>query len=209
MRGAKRVAILGGTFNPIHNGHIFLAKAFAEELKLDEVQVMIANKPPHKPAPDLISNEHRLNMVKLAQQAEPILCPCDLELKRKGKSYTFATLRHLCRRNPDTEYYFITGADMFLTIHQWKRPLEIFHRAVICTSPRDAQGYDELKAFEPFLNRMGARTVVCNFAPPPISSTQVRNAVRAGERVDALVPPAIADYIERHGLYQTMGGADK
>ncbi|MBQ9082259.1 MAG: nicotinate-nucleotide adenylyltransferase [Clostridia bacterium] len=206
MRGAKRVAILGGTFNPIHNGHIYLARAFAELLNLDEVQIMIANTPPHKAAPDLASNEHRLNMVRLAQQAEPVLRPCDLELKRAGKSYTYATLRHLCRRNPDTEYYFLTGADMFLTIHQWKRPLEIFHRAVICTSPRDAQGYEELKAFEPFLNKMGARTVVADFSPPPISSTQVRNAICAGEPVDDLIPANIAEYIRRHGLYG--GGTD-
>ena len=104
MRGGKRVAILGGTFNPIHNGHIYLARAFAELLHLDEVQIMIANTPPHKAAPDLASNEHRLNMVRLAQESEPVLRPCDLELKRAGKSYTYATLRHLCRRNPDTEY---------------------------------------------------------------------------------------------------------
>jgi nicotinate-nucleotide adenylyltransferase len=201
MSGAKRVAILGGTFNPIHNGHIYLARAFAELLNLDEVQIMIANKPPHKAAPDLVSNEHRLNMVRLAQEAEPILRPCDFELKRPGKSYTYATLRQLCRRNRDTEYYFLTGADMFLTIHQWKRPLEIFHRAVICTSPRDAQGYDELKAFEPFLNKMGARTVVADFSPPLISSTQVRNAIRAGEPVDHLIPANLAEYIRKHGLY--------
>ncbi len=206
MKGGKRVAILGGTFNPIHNGHIYLAQAFAELLNLDEVQIMIANTPPHKAAPDLASNEHRLNMVRLAQENEPILRPCDLELKRAGKSYTYATLRHLCRRNPDTEYYFLTGADMFLTIHQWKRPLEIFHRAVICTSPRDAQGYDELKAFEPFLNKMGARTVVADFSPPPISSTQVRNAIRAGAPTNELIPDNIRDYIHRHGLYR--GGAD-
>lgn len=207
MSGGKRVAILGGTFNPIHSGHIYLARAFAELLHLDEVQVMISNIPPHKAAPNLASNEHRLNMVRLAREVEPIICPCDLELRLRGKSYTYATLRHLCRRNPDTEYYFLTGADMFLTLPQWRRPLEIFHRAVICTSPRDAQSFAELKAFEPVLNRMGARTVVADFAPPPISSTQVRDAVRTGQPIDHLVPPNIADYIQKHGLYRTEGGS--
>lgn len=198
----KRVAILGGTFNPIHNGHIYLVQAFARALKLDEVLLMVSNIPPHKAAPDLAPNADRMAMAYCAKETEPLIRPCDLELRRGGKSYTAETLRYLCRRNRDTEYFFLTGADMFLTLLQWYRPREIFHRAVVCTCPRDGQTLAELKAFEPQLNALGARTMVLPITPPPVSSTEVRMRVRNGEPIDDLVPPQVADYIQVHGLYR-------
>ena len=201
----KRVAIFGGTFNPIHNGHLYLVRAFADLLGVDHVLLMIANQPPHKITPDLASNAHRLAMAQQLQKTEPLVRPCDFELRRCGKSYTYKTLRALCRRNRDEEYYFLMGADMFLTIQNWRRPREIFHRAVICTSPRDAQGYAQLKAHEPLLQAMGARTVVADFSPPPISSTEVRKRVQRGESINELVPAPIADYIYTHKLYHDEG----
>lgn len=202
----KRVAILGGTFNPIHNGHLYLVRAFSEWLDIDRVLVMVAHQPPHKQTPDLASGTDRLNMVRLTQQIEPRIEPCDLELRRMGKSYTYQTLRWLYRRNPDTTYYFLTGADMFLSMDRWRRPMEIFHRAVVCTSPRDAQSYEELKAFEPRLQAMGARTMVADFVPPVISSTEIRQRVRKGEPIDDLVPGNVAKYIAEKRLYLDKGG---
>ena len=202
MTAHKRVAILGGTFNPIHNGHIALAHAFAELLELDEVLLMVDRVPPHKAAPDLASGADRMAMAELARQTEPLLRPCDLELHRRGKSYTYATLRWLCRRHPDTEYYFLTGADMFLTLHQWRRPQEICRRAVICAAPRDAQSEAMLRAYAPRVEAMGGRSVIASFVPPPISSTQVRARAARGESLAGLVPQAVAEYIHTHGLYQ-------
>lgn len=203
--GKKRVAIFGGTFNPIHNGHLYLIRAFAELLDVDHVLLMIANQPPHKATPNLLSNAHRFAMASELQKDESLVQPCDFELRRGGKSYTYRTLRELCHRNRDTEYYFLTGADMFLTIQNWRRPREIFHRAVICTSPRGAQDYAQLKAHEPILQAMGARTVVADIVPPPISSTQVRQCVHRGESIHDLVPQSIERYIYAHGLYQSEG----
>lgn len=207
MSAAKRrAAILGGTFNPIHNGHLYLVRAFADALALDEVILMISNIPPHKAAPDLASNADRLAMAACAQASEPRIRPCDLELRRGGKSYTAETLRYLTRRHRDTEYYFLTGADMFLTLPAWYRPREIFRRAVICASPRAGQPLAELEAFAPQLHAMGARTILLPVNPPPVSSTEIRARVRAGLPIDGLVPPEVAEYIASHGLYRAPKG---
>ena len=203
----RRVAILGGTFNPIHNGHLYLVRAFADALRLDEVLLMIANVPPHKAAPDLASGADRLAMVRCAQTVEPRIRPCDLELRRGGKSYTVQTLRYLTRRHRDTTYYFLTGADMFLTLPTWYRPREIFRRAVICASPRAGQPLSELESFAPRLHAMGARTVILPITPPPISSTEIRARVRAGRPIADLVPQPVADYIAAHNLYRASKGA--
>jgi nicotinate-nucleotide adenylyltransferase len=202
----KRMAIFGGTFNPIHNGHIYLIRAFADLLNTDRVFTVVTNVPPHKQHSDLARNEQRLEMCRLAREDEPRIEPCDIELRRAGKSYTCDTLRELQEQNPDAELYFLMGADMFLTLKHWRNPEEIFRYATICASPRDQRGVDELRECAKQLHSMGARTIIEAMTPPEISSTEIRERVARGDSLEGLVPRAVEQYILKNGLYRERSG---
>lgn len=138
--GVNRLGILGGTFNPIHLGHIGLAQAFISSLKLDLVLLMPASVPPHKEALRLASASHRLNMCQIAARGHDKIEVSRLELERGGKSFTADTLRSLKELYPNAQLYLITGADMFLTLQDWREPETIFSLAAICTAPARRRG---------------------------------------------------------------------
>lgn len=202
MNGRK-IAVLGGTFNPVHNGHIALAKGFAQLLDLNEVRLMVTNVPPHKRAPDLASGEDRLAMCTMAAEEEPLLSASDFELRRPGKSYTWETLTLLHEQMPDAELFFITGADMFLTLEQWKHPERIFSLCTVCAAPRGEDSAKELHRYAQRLRELGARAVVADFVPPVISSTEIRALTAAGKSLQGLVPQCVEQYILQHGLYRS------
>ena len=197
----RRIAILGGTFNPVHNGHIALAKGFAALLGLQRVLLMITNVPPHKRAPDLASAQDRLAMCRLAESEEPLLSACALELRRPGKSYTWETLTQVRERFPSAELYFITGADMFLTLEQWKHPERIFSLCTVCAAPRGEDSAAELRKYAAHLQARGARAVVADFVPPNISSTQIRVLAAERKNLHGWVPESVEQYILQRGLY--------
>ena len=116
MKQQKRIAMFGGTFNPIHNAHINLALAFIKKLKLDKLLLIPTGVPPHKTDLDIIYGEHRLNMCRLAVQDYKKIEVSDIEVKRGGKSYTADTLRQLKEIYPDSEFFVIMGADMYMTL---------------------------------------------------------------------------------------------
>ena len=198
----KKIGIYGGTFNPVHLGHISLAKRFARALGLDVVFLVPTATPPHKIQPDLAGGDDRYAMCKLAVEGEPELDVSDMELIRGGKSYTVDTLMEFRRRYPDSALYFITGSDMFLTLEKWYRFGDIAHLAVLCAAPRDEDSAEDLYRYADRLRGVyGARTAVINFPLLPISSTQVRKRVRAGQPVGDLVPEMVARYLRERGLY--------
>lgn len=128
----KKIAMFGGTFNPIHNGHLCLAKTFVRQLQLDKVLLVPTYAPPHKQYQDTTSPEDRFQMCRLAAEDINDLEALDLEIKRQGPSYTVDTLCQLKKEHPEEELYLITGGDMFLTIQNWKEAQEIMRLAVIC-----------------------------------------------------------------------------
>ena len=200
----KKIAVFGGTFNPIHNGHLSLARRFALALGAEKVLFMPAYQPPHKRTPEFASPSDRLAMCRLAAKDGPFeVSP--LEIERGGRSYTSDTLRELKRMEPDSELFFLTGEDMFLTIERWREPETIFSLATICAAPRSASGLKRLLEHETVLRKLGARTVVLDIPYLPVSSTEVREAVRAGKSIEKLVPPAVAEYIGRNHLYTECG----
>ncbi|HAH79571.1 MAG TPA: nicotinate (nicotinamide) nucleotide adenylyltransferase, partial [Ruminococcaceae bacterium] len=182
----RKIAILGGTFNPIHNGHLHLAGCFAKLLGVQKVLLIPTYLPPHKSAPDLAPARHRLAMCRAA--AGGIFEASDIEIRRRGPSYTSDTLRELKALYPDAELYLITGEDMFLTLTQWHEPETIFSLATVCAAPRSAAGLGRLLKYAQDLRRMGARTRVENIEYLPVSSTMVRRAVREGKSIARLVP---------------------
>ena len=199
-----KTGIYGGTFNPIHKGHLHIVEAFRKGLGLDRVLLIPTRVPPHKAAPDLASPQYRFAMCQLAIQGQPWLELSDMEMRREGKSYTAETLEELSALYPQDQFYLLMGEDMFLTLGRWYRPETIFSLASVCTAPRSVHGMDALreKALE-YTGTFHARCFLDHIPYLPISSTQVRQAVARGEDVASLVPEAVARYIRERGLYQT------
>lgn len=194
---------MGGTFNPIHNGHLWLVQEFSRRLALDTVVLIPTKQPTHKQALELAGAGHRLAMCRLA--AEPLGCRVsDVEIRRASDSYTVFTLRQLRREFPRDRLYLLMGEDMFLTLTQWKEPQEIFSMATLCVSPRSSQiaGMERLRRYAGELREWGADSLVLDIPHLPVSSTEIRRAIRQGNGLERLVPPAVADYIVQHALYQ-------
>ena len=196
-----KIAVYGGTFNPIHNAHIHLASEFSRRVGFDKVILIPANIPPHKRVGDLADGADRLAMCRLAAQEHGFEVS-DIELRRQGPSYTADTLEELHRVYPEDTLYLITGEDMFLTLLQWRRPLDIMKLAVICAAPRSSEGMPRLAAYAQELEKQGGRTVLENVEYLPVSSTMVRGAVKRRESIGGLVPAAVAEYIHQHHLYE-------
>ena len=194
-------ALFGGTFDPIHNGHIVLARELAARLALDRVLIMPTFVPPHKIKTQMASAVDRLEMCRLACEPYPELMVSDLEINRRGASFTVLTLEQLQRQFPDAELFLFVGADMFLTLASWYRFADIARMATLCAVPRDDVPAAELRAYADVLAAQGARCVIEDIATPRISSTAIRQAVRVGEALDGLVPSAVATYIAEHQVY--------
>ena len=198
-----KTGIYGGTFNPIHNGHLHIVEEFRRGLGLDRVLLIPTRVPPHKAAPDLASAGERFAMCRLAAQGKPWLELSDIEMRREGKSYTAETLEELSALYPQDQFYLLMGEDMFLTLGRWYRPETIFSLASVCTTPRSPDGLDALrqKALE-YTGQFQARCFLEHIPYLPISSTQVRQAVAREEDISGLVPQAVATYMKERGLYQ-------
>lgn len=196
----QKIAVFGGTFNPIHNGHIHLAEQFAQRIGAEKVLLIPTCQPPHKRPLNLAPSKDRLQMCRLACE-ESIFEVSNMELKRKGPSYTADTLRELKNIYPVSELYLIMGEDMFLTLKKWYEPETIFRLAVLCAAPRSSDGLQPLLDCAENFEKNGARTFIQNIEYLPISSTMVRDAVQNGKNIAGLVPPKVADYIAKNKLY--------
>lgn len=190
-----KIGVFGGTFNPPHNGHVRLAKAAADELKLDKLLVIPSCIPPHKIAAKLADGQERLEMCRLAFGCDPRFEVSPMELERGSRSYTVETLRELKALYPDSELYFIVGSDMLESFDKWYLWQEILSLSVLCAASRE-EGYS------PDLSRFGKlaeRIKIITLDPLEVSSTQIRNST--GEVSPELLDPKVAVYIREHGLY--------
>lgn len=200
-----RTGVYGGTFNPIHQGHVHLLEEFIRRLSLDRVLLIPTGMPPHKQVHALASAQQRLDMCRLAVkgiQGAPIEL-CEIELLRPGKSYTADTLEELRGLYPEDEFFLLMGEDMFLTVDNWYRPETIMALAVLCCTPRSPGGMEKLRKKEAQLRRdFSARCALEDIPYFPASSTQVRELAARGQGLQGLVPPEVAAYIEKNGLYR-------
>jgi nicotinate-nucleotide adenylyltransferase len=217
--GMNRVGLLGGTLDPIHQGHLDVARAAHQALGLTRVLVMPSRIPPHRRAPRA-SAPHRFAMAALAVQSCQDFLVSDLEMldtSDAAPSYTSATLDRLSARGVNTrELFFITGADAFRDIRTWMGFPDILDRCHFVAVSRPGQPADGLRVLLPELaDRMIAppfdvaglpspdhSAIVLVDAPTaPVSSTEIRERIRTGESIDGMVPREVAVYIEKHGLY--------
>ena len=202
-----KIGIYGGSFNPIHRGHLTAAQSAAQQLGLDRLFLIPASVPPHKQlSADSASAQQRLEMTVLATaEMQCKVDVLDIELRRTGKSYTSDTLRELKEKYPDDELWLLMGTDMFLSLQTWHEPEVIMSLASIGAFSRTEEGEDEeFAAQKAFLEKTYGATVATLENPRviEISSTQVRTALPKGDGEEYL-SAAVYGYILRHGLYGT------
>ena len=203
MKQRRKIGILGGTFDPIHNAHLSLGRQALEQFRLDQVLFMPTGisyfKMNQKQMTDSV---HRAAMVQLAIQDEPRFAFSDMEIRRKGETYTADTLEELCRLNPDVEYHFILGADSLRDMERWYHPQVIFDCAVILAANRNQQVPEKelQREIEHLSSRFGARIELLPMESMPVSSTLVREQIRRQDASE-LVPEPVLAYIREHGLY--------
>ena len=197
-----RVGIYGGTFAPVHNGHVMAAKAFMEQMKLDYLFIIPAYLPPHKQIDESDDPLYRLKMCELAFSDIDGVVISDVEIRRGGKSYTYDTLKELER--PDTRLFLLCGTDMVLTFDRWYRFEDIFklcYPTYVRREDDPVLGKRIIAKIGEYYEKYGVmfRKIVTD--PIPISSTEIRRAVRDGKDISGMVPPKVAEFIRQHGLY--------
>lgn len=201
----KKVGIIGGTFNPVHNGHLLLSEMAISEAGLDGVWFLPAKNPPHKMGRDILSGEVRRKLLELAIEGNPSFSICDEELRREGLSYTYETLLALKRKHKDTEFYFIMGADSLFEFDTWKRPDIILENAVLLVGDRDLSGREKMeKKISSLKSMYGHCRIRLVDAMPEflISSNEIRERTAEGKSIRYLVPENVREYIESRGLYK-------
>ena len=214
-----RTGLMGGSFDPVHSGHLLAASRAAEKLSLDEVVFIPARVSPHKDSRKAAAPSHRLKMLELCARDDPRFRVCDAELRRPAPSYTADTLRILAQRRPSDDLYFIAGTEVFAEMDTWKDFGEIFglanfvvvrrpgHRAAADGSPvslalengfRYSYGEDGM---EVLVHSSSNRLILLDIDGVEISSTEVRRRVRGGLSLKSLVSPEVERYIAKNGLY--------
>jgi nicotinate-nucleotide adenylyltransferase len=200
----RRLGLLGGTFDPIHVGHLEAAAAARETFRLDQVLVVPAHDPPHRDTEPHASAFHRFAMISLAIAGRPEYRASDIELRREGPSYTALTLRDLHAAGwAPGQLYFIIGADAFVEIASWYDFPAILDACNFAVVPRGDLGLDDALARTPILReRVDNKTIFPIIGKTPaVSSTDIRARLKAGSSITGMVPPAVAQHIAAHGLY--------
>jgi nicotinate-nucleotide adenylyltransferase len=194
----RRIGLLGGTFDPIHLGHLAMAEWTRDELDLEQIIFIPNRTPPHKTTAPISSPEHRLAMVEGAIAGNPYFAVSTIELAREGPSYTIDTLRAL-RQNADfagADLFWIIGADSLASFHEWREPREIQRLCVLVAYPRSGVRLEKAS------DEVVSRAIILDAPLLELASSSIRLRHEAGHSIRYLVPDAVADYIERVGLYQ-------
>lgn len=196
-----KIAIYGGAFNPVHKGHIEIVKQLKKRFNFDKILVIPSKYSPHKSNKELVSDEHRLNMCKLAFKDIENCEVSDIEIRRNKISYTVDTLTELKMIYPFDELYLVCGSDMFLSFLNWRNPKEIFNLSNILAFRRGNEKLEVMNDYKKKLEESGANVTICEVDIPPFSSTGVRNAIKQNQPCDEFLSCEIYDYIKKHNLY--------
>lgn len=216
----RRVAAFGGTFNPVHNGHIEVSRAIVRSFILDQLLIIPAKRPPHKNSSAIADAYHRFTMAVLATLDEPQVLVSTIEIEAPDRPYTFETIERLQRSfRSRTRLFFVIGADSFEEINTWREPERLFSSAnfIVVTRP----GYDlgsahlgehtrstivDLRGREGEFEIGGEldeyHIYLTSYVNTGVSSTEIRQRVRNGQSIEDLVPPRVADYIRKYELYR-------
>ena len=187
-----KIGILGGTFNPVHIGHLILAEEAREKLGLDKVIFVPTYLPPHKDNSDIAPAPERLSMVKLAIKDNRNFSVSDIEIKRDGRSYTIDTIKEFKTRYPKDELYFIIGSDLLKYLAEWKDLDEIIKMVNFIVATRPGYPLEKIPAY---IKTMPIRAV-------DVSAFEIRSCVKENKSFRYLVPEAVYNFIRKKGLYK-------
>ena len=200
----KRIGIMGGTFDPVHNGHLLLGKQAYEEYGLDEIWYMPSHIPPHKKDRKITESEDRIAMLKLALQDLPYCVVSEFEMKREGNTYTAQTLELLQQEYPDFQFYFIIGADSLFQIETWYHPEKVMALTTLMVSGREYENaqctFEEQIAY--LTEKYGAKILPLHNEEVDIASAEIRKRISEGKDISQIIPSEVASYIQVHGLYR-------
>ncbi|HUU91228.1 MAG TPA: nicotinate (nicotinamide) nucleotide adenylyltransferase [Phycisphaerae bacterium] len=206
-----RIGILGGTFDPIHLGHLIPATYACNHLSLDRLLLVPSASPVHRPLHQPAAAAHRLAMCRLAAAALPPFDVSDTEVARSEPSYTVLTLEHLAARfGQGSELILLVGEDNLHLLHTWRRLDEILRLASVAVLPRPIAEPPDLAPLEAAIGKEGVAALLARGVPSPlipISATEIRRRIRAGMPITGLVPTSVAAYIAENGLYAEAGEA--
>ena len=199
-----RIGIYGGSFNPVHNGHIHLAETAVKELGLDRLYLLPSKKSPHRSMAEYAPDEDRLEMLRLACKGNDKLCVSDYETKSDRVSYTIYTVEHFREQYPDAELFLLVGSDMFLSFETWHRYEEILANATLCVVSREKGDLPKLMKKAEELGKYG-RIQVSEAPPTEVSSTEVRKKIAKNEDFTCYLDENVVQYIRLRGLYSSRG----
>lgn len=199
----RKIGYLGGTFDPIHIGHLMLAEWAVSAMNLEEVWFIPTGQSYMKTDHYVLPGAERLRMVELAVEGNSKFKCLDIEILRQGFTYTYETMEELKSEHPDTEFYFIQGADCLFALDSWKYPDRILQS---CTVLAAARGDADLNCLESkrreLLNKYGGNIILLPFMQLSISSSEIRERVSEGKSIRYMVPDSVLEYIEDKGFYR-------
>lgn len=199
-----KIGIMGGTFDPIHNGHLMLGRYARDLFRLDEIWYMPNGTPPHKSSASIESKtSHRVEMVRLAIEQEPEFRLELYEVNRKDVNYSYLTMEHFKEKYPEHEFYFIIGADSLFAIEKWKCPERLLKTCTILAAYRDGKNKNEMEAQICYLNqKYGADIRLLNTPDVDIASSEIRKSLKKRDSINEKVPKVVCDYICKNHLYE-------
>ena len=196
-----RLGVLGGTFDPVHLGHLVLAERAREQLQLSRVLWVPAGDPWRKTRRSVTPAKHRLALVRLAIEGQPAFVLCPLEVERGGPSYSVDTLEELNRQHPGAQLFFLLGLDAVEDLPNWREPERLIRLATVAAVPRGGRRLSKAE-LDRLLPGLGRRVVWVEMPRIDISATELRRRAGRGETLRYLVPEAVASYIRRQRLYR-------
>lgn len=199
-----KIGIMGGTFDPIHNGHLMLAEYAARQCMLDEVWFMPNGHPPHKEADSIeATTEDRVTMTKLAIKDHKLFKLCLLEVERTEISYSYESMRVLKEDYPNHDFYFIIGADSLFAIERWVKPEILLKQCRVLAAYRDGKGTTDMLSQIAYLNRKyEARISLLKTPMVEISSSEIRKRIKSGQEISEMLPEEVAQYIREKQLFE-------
>ena len=197
-----RIGIMGGTFNPIHLGHLILAENAYHQLNLDVVWFMPSGKPPHKSNKEILPNEDRVRMIRLAIEGTPYFELSLLEIERPGITYTVDTLEFLRKTQPNDRFFFLAGADSLYQFESWREPARILEMCHFAAARRDSVLYSDIEEQAAYLReKYHAEVSLIDIPEIDISSSNIRSRIQQGQTIHFLVPQAVEDDLRLHTAY--------
>jgi nicotinate-nucleotide adenylyltransferase len=198
-----RLGIFGGTFDPVHWGHLVMAEQCREQCGLDQVWFLPAGLPPHKTGSAISSGKQRAEMLEFAIAGEPEFLVNRMELSRDGKTYTVDTLRQLHEERPDDELFFLIGGDSLNDLPSWREPRRIVELAtVVAVNRGDRPLPEEQELFKHLGSQVASRVKLVTMPGMDLSSTDIRQRAREGKSIRYMVPRAVEAYIAEYNLYR-------